>query len=48
MIGVLTPRKVTIRRNVAIDNSSNDDNLPLPRHDAWVDLHPGYSRIHNT
>jgi hypothetical protein len=46
--GILTPRKVTIRRQLVVPLSSNDDNLPLVKHDAWVDLNPGGVRIHYT
>jgi hypothetical protein len=45
MMGVLTPRKVTVCCNVEIDNGSNNDDLPLVRHNARVDLNPGGARI---
>jgi hypothetical protein len=28
-----------------VSSSSSDDNLPLVKHDAWVDLNPGGVRI---
>ena len=47
--GMLTPRKVTLRRKVVIDTGSDDDdNTPLTRHDARVDLNPSGARIHYT
>jgi hypothetical protein len=48
MMGVLTPRKVTIRCNMVINNDSGDDNLPLMRHDGRVDLNSGGARIRYT
>jgi hypothetical protein len=46
--GILTPRKVTIRRQVVVPSSSSDDDLPLVKHDAQVDLNPGGARIRYT
>jgi hypothetical protein len=43
--GILTPRKVTIRLQLVVSSSSSDDNLPLVKHDTWVDLNPGGVRI---
>jgi hypothetical protein len=41
--GILTPRKVTIRCQVVVPSSSSNDDLPLVKHDARVDLNPaGY------
>jgi hypothetical protein len=31
-----------------VPSSSNDDDLPLVKHDAWVDLNPGGMRIRYT
>jgi hypothetical protein len=47
MMGVLTPRKVTIQRNLVVNSSSNDDDLPLVRHDGRVHLNPGSVKIHH-
>jgi hypothetical protein len=38
--GILTPRMVTIRRQLVVPLSSSDDDLPLVKHDAMVDLNP--------
>jgi hypothetical protein len=46
--GILTPRKVTIRHQLVVPFSSSDDDLPLVKHDAWVDLNPSGVRIHYT
>jgi hypothetical protein len=46
--GVLTPRKVTVRRQLVVHSSSSDDDLPLVKHDARVDLNPGGARIRYT
>jgi hypothetical protein len=46
--GILTPRKVTIRCQLVVPSSSSDDDLPLVKHDAWVDLNPGGVRIRYT
>jgi hypothetical protein len=43
--GVLTPRKVTVRRQLVAPSSSNDDDLPLVKQDAWVDLNPNGARL---
>jgi hypothetical protein len=43
--GILTPRKVTIRRQLVVPSSSSDDDLPLVKHDARVDLNPNGARI---
>jgi hypothetical protein len=45
MTGVLSPRKVTVQRRVAVSPSSSDDDLPLVKHDAQVDLNPGGAQI---
>jgi hypothetical protein len=47
-MGILTPRKVTIRRQLVVPSSSSNDNLPLVKHDARVDLNPGGARIRYT
>jgi hypothetical protein len=44
-MGILTPRKVTVRRQIVVPSSSNDDDLPLVKHDAGVDLNPSGMRI---
>jgi hypothetical protein len=41
----LTPRKVTIRRQLVVPLSSSDDDLPLVKHDARVDINPSSVRI---
>jgi hypothetical protein len=46
--GILTLRKVTIRRQFVVPLSNSDDDLPLVKHDARVDLNPGYMRIRYT
>jgi hypothetical protein len=45
-MGILTPRKVTIRCQLVVPSSSSDD--PLVKHDAWVDLNPTGARIRYT
>jgi hypothetical protein len=45
---ILTLRKVTIRCQFVVTLSSNDDDLSLVKHDAWVDLNPGGARIYYT
>jgi hypothetical protein len=47
-IGILTPRKVTIRCQLVVPSSSSDDDLSLVKHDAHVDLNPGGVRIRYT
>jgi hypothetical protein len=39
-MGILTSRKVTIRRQLVVPSSSNNDDFPLVKHDARVDLNP--------
>jgi hypothetical protein len=46
--GIPTPRKVTIRCQLVVPLSSNDDDLPLVKHDARVDLSPNDARIRYT
>jgi hypothetical protein len=46
--GVLTKKKITIRHQLVVPSSNNDDNLLLVRHDARVDLNSGGTRIHYT
>jgi hypothetical protein len=46
--GILTPRKVTIRHQLVVPSSSSNDDLPLVKHDARVDLNPDDVRIHYT
>jgi hypothetical protein len=45
---ILTPRKVTVWRQLVAPLSSNDDDLPLMKHDARVDLNPGIAVIRYT
>jgi hypothetical protein len=45
MMGVLTPRKVTIWCNMVVHSDSSGDDLPLVRPDARVDLNPGGETI---
>jgi hypothetical protein len=45
---ILTPRKVTIRRQRVVPSSSSDDDLSLVKHDSRVDLNPGSVRIRYT
>jgi hypothetical protein len=47
-MGILTPRKVTIRRQLVVPSSSSDDDLPLVKHDTKVNLNPGGVRIRYT
>jgi hypothetical protein len=47
-MGILTPRKVTIQRQLVVPSSSSDDDLPLVKHDAQVDLNPSGVRIRYT
>jgi hypothetical protein len=42
---VLTPRKVTVWHQHVVPSSSSDDDLPLVKHDAWVDLNRSGARI---
>jgi hypothetical protein len=46
--GILTPRKVTIRCQLVLPLSSIDDDLPLVKRDARVDLNPTSKRIRYT
>jgi hypothetical protein len=46
--GVLTLRKVTVRCQLVVPSSSIDDELPLVKHDARVDLNPSCARIRYT
>jgi hypothetical protein len=46
--GFLTPQKLTIRRQLLVPSSSSDDDLPLVKHDARVDLNHSCVRIHYT
>jgi hypothetical protein len=46
--GILTPRKVTIRRQLVVPSSSSNDDLPLVKYDAQVDLNPSSMRIRYT
>jgi hypothetical protein len=47
-MGILTPRKVTIRCQLVVPSSSSDDDLPLVKHDARVDVNPGGAGIRYT
>jgi hypothetical protein len=44
-MGILTPRKVIVQHQPAVPSSSTDDDLPLVKHDARVDLNPDSVRI---
>jgi hypothetical protein len=44
-MGILTPRKVTIRHQLVVLLSSSDDEFPLVKHDARVDLNPDGARF---
>jgi hypothetical protein len=46
--GVLTLRKVTVRRQHVVHSSISDDDLPLVMHDTRVDLNPSGARIYYT
>jgi hypothetical protein len=46
--GVLTPKKITIRCQLVVLSSSNDDDLPLVKHDTRVDLNSSGVRIRYT
>jgi hypothetical protein len=46
--GILTPRKVTIQRQLVVPSSSSIDDLPLVKHDARVDLNPSGVRFRYT
>jgi hypothetical protein len=46
--GVLTPKNITIRCLLVVLSSSSDDDLPLVRHHARVDLNSGGTRIYYT
>jgi hypothetical protein len=46
--GILTLRKVTIRSQLVVPLSNSDDDLPLVKHDARVDLNLGGARIRYT
>jgi hypothetical protein len=43
--GILTLRKVTIRRQLVVPSSSSDDDISLVKHDARVDLSPDGATI---
>jgi hypothetical protein len=45
---ILTPRKVTIQCQLVVPSSTSNDDLPLIKHDARVDLNPGGARIRYT
>jgi hypothetical protein len=44
-MGILTPRKVNIEHQLVVHSSSNDDDVPLVKHDTRIDLNPGGARI---
>jgi hypothetical protein len=46
--GVLTLRKVTVQRQLVVRSSSSNDDLPLVKHNARVNLNPGGMRIRYT
>jgi hypothetical protein len=45
---VLTSKKITIQRQRVVPSSSSNDDHPLGRHDAQVDLNSGGARIRYT
>jgi hypothetical protein len=47
-MGILSPSKVTIQHQLVVPSSSSNDDLPLVKHDAWVDLNPSDTRVHYT
>jgi hypothetical protein len=47
-MGILTQRKVTSQHQLVVPSSSSDDDLPLVKHDARVDLNPDGARIRYT
>jgi hypothetical protein len=47
-IEVLTQRKVSVRHQLVVPSSNNDDDLPLVKHRARVDLNLGGARIRHT
>jgi hypothetical protein len=47
-MGILTLRKVTARHQLVVPSSSSNNDLSLVKHDAWVDLNPGGTRIRYT
>jgi hypothetical protein len=47
-MGILTLRKVTIRRQLVVPLSNSDDDLPLVKHDTRADLNPSGARIRYT
>jgi hypothetical protein len=47
-MGILTPRKVTIQHQLVVPSGSSDNDLPLVKHDARVDLKPVGARIRYT
>jgi hypothetical protein len=46
--GILTPRKVTVRRQLVVPSSNNNDDIPLVKYDTRVDLNPGGARTRYT
>jgi hypothetical protein len=46
--GILTPRKVTVRRQLVVPSSNNNDDIPLVKYDTRVDLNPGGTRTRYT
>jgi hypothetical protein len=46
--GIITPKKVTIRRQLVVPSSNNDNDLSLVQHDTRVDLNPGGTSIRYT
>jgi hypothetical protein len=46
--GILTLRMVTIQHQLVVPPCSSDDDLPMVKHDARVDLNPCGARIHYT
>jgi len=48
MTGSLTPRKVITQGKLLIDTADSDNDYPLAKHDARVDLNPSGARIRYT
>jgi hypothetical protein len=46
--GIITLRKVTVWRQLVVPLCSSDDDIPLVKHDARVDLNPSSTRIRYT
>jgi hypothetical protein len=47
-MGILTPRKVTVRHQLVVPSSSRKNDLSLVKHGTRVDLNPSGVKIHYT